>query len=352
MLPRIAAAAVLALLAAVPLRAQSVRGEFVDAAGAPVPSGRVLLQTESGRVVHSALTDDAGAFSLRAPRAGRYVVRGERIGYGATLSPPLELAADEQATYRLVASRERVLLDAIVVESRPRCAVRPGASEETAAVWGEVRKALDLVNEGAGEAQRGRFTVDLFEREVDTRTRAVNVLSTRTSAGLAHRPFVTLPPERLAREGFIIRDTSGMVYAAPDAEILLSDGFLDNHCFRLRTAGAPEPGLIGLAFEPVRGRRVPDVEGVLWLDRASAELRRMEFEYTRAPLRGDRGVPGGQVEFQRLPDGRWITSSWVVRMPVQAENPHSDPRLRRRPRIVAVREVGGAVRVNGAAAGP
>lgn len=351
MLPRIAAAAALALLAVAPLRAQSVRGQFVDAAGTPVPAGRVLLQTDSGRVVHSALTDDGGAFSLRAPRAGRYVVRGERIGFGATLSAPLELAADEEATYRLVASGERVLLDAIVVETRSRCAMRPGASEQTSAVWGEVRKALDLVNEGARDS-RARFTVDLFEREVDTRTRAVTVISSRTTIGLAHRPFVTLPPERLAREGFIIRDTSGVVYAAPDAEILLSDRFLEDHCFRLRTEGAPEPGLIGLAFEPVRGRRVPDVEGVLWLDRATAELRLLEFEYTRTWLRGDRGVPGGRLEFQRLPDGRWITSAWVVRMPVESDQPDMDPRLRRGPRVVAVREVGGSLRALEASPAP
>ncbi|HST62913.1 MAG TPA: carboxypeptidase-like regulatory domain-containing protein [Longimicrobium sp.] len=351
MILRRLAPVLLALLLSAPLRAQSVSGHFVDQAGAPVPSARVMLRDESGRTVHSALTDANGRFSLRAPAAGRYVLRAERIGYAATTSGPLTLAAGAQVTHRLVGGGQRVVLDAVVVEGETRCALRPGVGEETAVVWGEVRKALDLVSAN-GQAPLDRFTVELFERELDPRSGRLSVDNRRRVQGVAHKPFVAVPAERLAQTGFIERDTAGVLYAAPDAEVLLSERFLEDHCFRLRTEGAPAPGLIGLAFEPVRGRRVPDVQGVLWLDRASAELRQMEFEYTRPPVRGPRGVPGGKMEFQRLPGGRWITSNWVLRMPVEAGLADMYPAQGQRPRVVAIREVGGAVLPPGTPATP
>jgi hypothetical protein len=185
---------------------------------------------------------------------------------------------------------------------------------------------------------------------VDTGSGTVNADSRRRVEGMAHKPFVTVDPERLSASGFIERAGEGYVYAAPDADVLLSDRFLEEHCFRLRGSGAPAPGLIGLAFEPVRGRRVSDVEGVLWVDRASAELRLLEFEYTRAPIRGSRGVPGGRMEFQRLPDGRWITSSWVIRMPVEAAPRDVNALVPATRQVVAVREVGGTVQPAGALA--
>jgi hypothetical protein len=79
------------------------------------------------------------------------------------------------------------------------------------------------------------------------------------------------------------------------------------------------------------------------VDRASAELRRLEFEYTRAPTRGPRGVPGGTVEFLRLPDGRWLTSAWQIRMPV--EGVRGGNTIVEQPRqVIAIREVGGTAR--------
>lgn len=324
---RLLAVVLVALGVALPLGAQSVSGHFVDADGTPIPSARVVLQDEAGRVVHAAMTDAAGRFSLRAPAPGRYVLRGERIGYATSLSPALMLGAGEQASHRLVAASGRVLLDAVVVSARAQCAPRPGDSGQTATVWREVRKALDAVS--ATRDELSQFAVELFEREVH----GTMVLENRRRVeGMAHQPFVPVDPERLATVGFVERDGEAVLYAAPDADVLLSDRFLEQHCFRLRTAGAPAPGLIGLEFEPMRGRRVPDVQGVLWVDRATAELRLLEFQYTRAPVRGPRGVPGGRMEFERLPDGRWITSAWVIRMPVPVG-----------PGLSVIREEGGSV---------
>ena len=66
-----------------------------------------------------------------------------------------------------------------------------------------------------------------------------------------------------------------------------------------------QPGLLGLAFEPVRDRRIPDIRGVLWLSARSAELRFVEFDYTGMSL-PEPAANGGRVEYERLPGGAWI----------------------------------------------
>jgi len=99
--------------------------------------------------------------------------------------------------------------------------------------------------------------------------------------------------------------------------VLLSDAFLDTHCFNLRTDGEAAPGLIGLAFEPVRGRPRPDIGGTLWLDPSTAQLERLDFTYRNLNLPRTlitSGI-GGSLEFEALPNGTWIVDSWRIRMP-------------------------------------
>jgi hypothetical protein len=90
----------------------------------------------------------------------------------------------------------------------------------------------------------------------------------------------------MARLALLLASVAGsLVGFAPSAlvaQALLSDPFLDAYCFRLAN-DAPEPGLVGLAFEPVRRRDVADITGTLWLDAADARLRYLEFAYTWAP---------------------------------------------------------------------
>jgi hypothetical protein len=72
----------------------------------------------------------------------------------------------------------------------------------------------------------------------------------------------------------------------------------------------------GLRFEPVPGRTLPDVKGVFWLDAVSAALERLEIEYVNVGVwQRERGA-AGELQFERLPDGRWFVSRWWVRMPL------------------------------------
>jgi hypothetical protein len=119
---------------------------------------------------------------------------------------------------------------------------------------------------------------------------------------------------------------NGWVLYAPDAAILLSDRFLDTHCFRVEESRRRDrDDLIGLAFEPAhltrdggdRPHRV-EVSGVLWLERSSAELRYLEYHYVDLPFEAPNEAAGGLLEFRPLPDGRWIVWRWYVRAPQMA----------------------------------
>lgn len=75
---------------------------------------------------------------------------------------------------------------------------------------------------------------------------------------------------------------------------------------------------MGVAFSPAersRRRGVVDVQGTLWLDRHTGELRRVEFHYVGLPTTMEAVGARGLIDFQRLPTDVWIVSAWELRIP-------------------------------------
>jgi len=106
----------------------------------------------------------------------------------------------------------------------------------------------------------------------------------------------TLPPDSLRRVGYVVTDRDNVVvYYAPGLDMLLSNHFIDDHCFRLTTDRKQS--------------------GTLWVDRASSELRRLEFHYVNV-TRDQEDQAGADLEFVRLRDGAWAISRWSIRMPL------------------------------------
>ncbi|MEW5929311.1 MAG: carboxypeptidase regulatory-like domain-containing protein [Gemmatimonadota bacterium] len=342
------------LLAPLPLAAQAVRGSVVaESGGAPVPGAMVLLLDASGKARAGALTGADGRFSLAAPAPGTYTLRAERVGHGSAVSPALVLSAGESVEQRLVAPAQAVLLEGISVRaSGRRCQVRPGEGEAAATLWTEARKALNAAA-WARDARQSTYEVVRFDRELDPGSLRVLRDDRRTGTAVTTHPFASIPADSLSRRGFVQTGPSGTFYYAPDAQVLLSETFLDDHCFRVAEGGAD--GLVGLAFEPVRGRGVPEVRGVFWLDRGSAELRWLEYDYVGLPDGLPEGKLGGRVEFERLPTGAWLVSRWAIRMPRLARETErtrettgsTGGAARVRERLVGIQETGGEVRVAG-----
>ncbi len=127
------------------------------------------------------------------------------------------------------------------------------------------------------------------------------------------------------------------VFFGPDAALLTSNAFLEHHCFWV-TRQPEHPGLVGLAFEPLPGRRVSDIRGELWLDHQTGALRFVDYAFVNLGFTMDRRAAGGRTDYQQLPNGAWIISRWEIRMP---DGGTARPGARYNPE--AVESVGGEV---------
>jgi len=268
--------------------AQTVRGQLlVSGTGNPLEGALVTLHDDTGRQRGGYLTNDAGRFVIRAPGPGRYTLQAERIGFETVTSETFDLAQREVFQIQLETSEKPIRLAGIRVEGRQGCVVRPGAGLALAQIWEEARKAL----------------------------RAQAWTDQRFSRWVTRNPIKSLPAESLLNEGFVRSDErGGFHYFGPDATVLLSDLFLDTHCFRLEEDES-DTELVGLSFEPIRGRSTPDIEGTLWLNRETARLHFLDFVYSWSPWAVATKVAGGRIQFEELPSGAWIIRNWWIRMP-------------------------------------
>ena len=304
--------------------AQSLRGQVVLADSVtPVAGVIVSIESPSGVVVARALSDERGTFTIRAGTSGVFRLRALRIGYQPTLvervvvdSTGARGAADAAANMgvRVVLTSVPVTLPKVAVRSEAVCLGGSGDGAVVAAVWEEARKAL-LASGLTSSAPLMAEWIE-YERTLDTTGRYVrdqHVKSTRTATTHAFR---SRPAAVLADSGYVIDEADGSRFHAPDAEVLLSESFAAQHCFHVEPPVKGREQLIGVGFAPARERpRVSDIAGTFWIDRASSELRSLEYRYTNLPPITERASPGGTVEFQRLPSGSWLVNRWQIRMP-------------------------------------
>lgn len=298
----------LAVSAAQSLAAQTIDLKLVaDSAGTPVV-GAIVRLIGTG-VVFQGLTDESGRIVIRARDPGSYRLRIDRIGGTGLTSETFSLEAGQtlQRVIPLVSTPFR--LPPIEVRATLRCESPGPHSDAAITLWEEVQKALtaQVITTAIGLPLHFRR----FVREVDFGGRTLRewVNASQISKGA---PFQTLAPGDLARKGFAYTMGDTAVFAAPDAALLLSAEFVSTHCFFARE---DRPGLAGLRFVPMAGRRVPEVTGTLWLDRETAQLRSLDFSYSGLPAGLRRLELGGRIEFTLTSGGRWIVSHWYVRMP-------------------------------------
>ena len=296
--------------------AQTIRGQVVEATGGSgVGLGFVVLLGPDGKEVGRALADNGGRFVIRAPGAGRYRLRSERIAYRATTSAAFDLAADQVLDYRLEVTAIAIRLEEIRIAGETRCRVRPEEGRATATLWDEARKALAAVA-WVETGQQLRAKVRTYERDLDPGLKVVREQS-RVRSGMLNRGFRAVSPAQLAEKGYVEKFPDGSIlFHGPDAQVLFSDGFLNTHCFRLEPPrDSTPPGLLGLGFQPSGGSRLPDISGVMWVDEKSAELRYVTYRYENHGLPIETEYAGGRVEFERLINGGWIVRRFWIRMP-------------------------------------
>ena len=308
--------------------AQVVRGTVLEEKSRhPVAGALVQLLTTGDSIRASAVSGESARFSLPQVTPGSYRLRLLRIGFRAWTSDTFALAAGQIVDDTIAIPAVPVVLAEITVEANNPCRGSPAEDRQLALLWDEARKSLGLTGASTGEVLafrtvRARWFVDPYSRVSDER---------RWEAFDEGRwPVTSLAPESLAVAGFVQpRDTTlGPVYYGPDAAVFFSDGFLRTHCFRLVASPPDAPGMLGLGFQPVKGRTVPDIEGVLWLDRKSSALHRLEYHYTGLWSWVPAGSAGGMIEFGLLRSGQLVITGWELRAPMASTAPY--PPLERR----------------------
>ena len=322
------------------LHGQAIHGTLVDAGnGVPVDGAAVVLLDAVDAQVTWRLTDPSGRFAFALDGPGTFRLRADRIGHASVLSDPLVVGAGQTILYRLEIPVEAIVLAGLRVESGRRCQVRPGSGEATARVWEEARKALEAT---AQTTRRGfyRYLTRRFERELDAQGERVLKEESRFDRRLTTNPWKSLDVDDLLSGGFVRTDGDGTAYYAPDADVLLSDPFLDTHCMRLIEGEDESEGLIGLGFEPVEDRGITEISGTLWVDRSTGQLRWLDYGYEELNV-PNRERLGGRVGFERLPNGTWIVRDWTIRMPLLAATRTTRGGLRTE--LIGIKEEGGII---------
>jgi len=307
--------------------AQDLRVRVLEAElSIPVSGALVLLVDPKGRERKRGVTSEGGRVHLRALAAGSYRLRLLRIGYVAWESPLVEVGGETRDIEFRVASRRVVLPDVIVV-GRSLCGARSTGNAATMALWEEAQKAFGLARE---TVLRRRLRFRSVERiaDLDQDGRVTAERAGLQPSGLISWPVRAPAVESLAAHGFVTQIENlveGPTWYGPDPEVLLSEFFLDSHCFRPVPPDSGTPaGWVGLGFEPVPDPHKPDIRGTIWVDRESAGLRRLDFSYATLPSWAVHAVAGGRLEFARLPGGLWIVQRWTLRVPVPEVRPGND----------------------------
>jgi len=299
----------------------------------PVFGALAYLVDPGGRTVRNGLTDERGRALFVGIAAGPYRVRVEMIGLATHETDLFEVGDGMSVAQDVRLASSAIQLEGIEVEADGgRCRLRPGGEGLAIAdVWNEARKALTAaaLTEDQGTY---RYETMTYERRLDRNFTVLDESENRRE-GYMRTPFESRPAEDLVQNGFVQRAGRDNVYYAPDANVLLSDPFLDTHCFRLARGSGATEGLLGLAFEPTgENRGIVDIHGTMWLDAESAELQWLEFGYQGLDPDVQSDDIGGRVDFRRMPAGTWIVPEWYIRMPVVAQQ---RDRLDRMTRFVA-----------------
>ena len=316
-------------IVAAPASAQVVRGVITEResttpiTGVLVSLEHVVSGTPLASKLTSVLSDERGAFAIRAPEAGRYRLLAKRIGAKRFLSEEFSLSVGE--TKRIDIALDAVLLTLPTVVVSPNatssslCLARPDQASRVESLWDEARTALTATQVSLRDRLfQGRVT--RYVRELDPKGLRVLSESRTDMSGVLSAPFrSSMSADSLSHLGYWRDQKDGSsLFFAPDADVLMSESFLKDHCFMAVDGGRDHRGMTGIAFEPAPERRIHDIRGTLWLDAKSFELRFVDFRYTQLATE-DSSKVGGQVHFGRLENGAWVVRRFYIRMPQFAE---------------------------------
>lgn len=320
--------------------AQTVRGVVLRAdSGEPLAGVLIEVIGRDGTRVGGTLSGPEGRYSVAS--SGGTSLQASFVGMAPAFEPLGPLAATDTLFLDLELESSALELEGLSVVAEERCGGEVFEAVEIGRVWREARTALESI-EWASDASLFRYDIESYVRRLDATGRRVLSESRGELSTWGTHPFRSPDASVLSADGYVQEIDGSTMYFAPDVEALLSDDFLETHCFGIERK-RDDPELVGLSFRPVDGRRVPDIVGTFWLDSRTSQLVELTFRYTGLERDIDTSELGGRIEYASIDGGGWIVDAWAIRMPVVGLQPVAG-RAARREVVTALEEHGGEVR--------
>jgi hypothetical protein len=296
------------------LGAQELRGTVHDSTSRQsIPGAVLMLLDASGSVLGRNITNERGEYRI-VLSSQMQRVRVVRIGFR-----PKEVAIPSPsggiAVLDIVMRALPTLLEPVRVSASAHC---PRRSDDatTFALLEQVRAGLlsIVVAREANPAALVRLT---FERTMDgsgdhiasQTVRIDSAASATTSFNAAHTATDFI------QRGFMADSQKQQIFFAPDADVLLDEGFAAGYCFRIVDTDRDRPNQIGLGFSAADHRRNRvDIEGTLWVDTVARALRDIEHRYVGLDRRIESMRPGGHIYFREMVNGVVMIDRWSLRL--------------------------------------
>ena len=296
-----------------PLGAQVVRGVVRDSTSQLAIAGAVISTLDSaGRVGVRVLSNERGLY--RIPAASRVArLQVVRLGFR-----PVEVrvpAGGGDHELDILMKRIPYGLQPVHVTGGQRC---PRRSDRSAALalFEQARDGLlaTVVARSAKGARMKRLMIDRVHDGESERLKrhkiAIDTAANSIASFVAAHSAVDF-----VSEGFSADSGEGVTFYAPDADVLLDDGFANGYCFHLMNPVRARPNQVGLGFRSAdRKRGRIDVDGALWIDTVARALVDIEYRYVGLPAEVTRLDPGGRVAFRAMPNGVVLIDRWMLRL--------------------------------------
>ncbi|HEX3928230.1 MAG TPA: hypothetical protein VHW65_09530, partial [Gemmatimonadales bacterium] len=276
-----------------------------------------------GQSLGTTLTTGSGLFLLTVPAEDRYLYRVAAIGYTPKPLTAIEVGPDGLVLGDIALVHAVMRLpDLLAVGRNQYCGKKSMSDDIFGRLLESAHTALDIIDRTI-ESHRLSFVVEAVHSKMIYGSAYNQQIADTVYESLSQWPVESIDMDTLQAVGFarlVYRDGARIrEYYGPDPRVLFSDWFLDSHCFSL---GKVKKGsdTLHVLFVPQRTTKLVDISGDLLLDAHDLSLLSLTYQHTNLPKYMPKNAAGGNMQFEHLSSGLWITMSWAIWGPIDAIN--------------------------------
>lgn len=301
--------------------AQTVRGRLIDGAThQPISGALTELRDPAGHVVTQVFSSSSGGFLLVAPVGPQYQLRIAAIGYARHAAIPVTIGAEPLLLPDVALNAVAVSLPELHTLAGKRACGKAELNPETfGGLLESAKTSLQVMDATLRSAQVG-FEMQVVHSLTLRKSFNDSSVSADTVGGALHEwPVRSLSIDSLRLLGFqrlkTPQEGNGRFYYGPDMQVLVSDWFLDSHCFTLDKDRSKGDTVV-IKFDPSGHPANTDVSGTLVLDRPTLTMRRMTYELRNLPDGMPDRSAGGEMFFAERATGLWVPTEWAIWAPI------------------------------------